>query len=184
MKNLIKKIIGFVAILSISVAAFAQSSAQITSNSKSLVVYYSLTETTAKLAERIANETGASLFRLETKKPYSKGMTTADKESKEDIKNGVHRELVKVPDLSNYDTIFVGTPVWSSDMANPVETWLLQADLKGKTVIPFCTYWGTGNEITLQHIKVLAEERGAKTKNGLSQIHGETADVKSFVKGL
>lgn len=180
MKNLIKKIAVFIAALSISSVAFAQNA----TNSKSLVVYYSLTETTAKLAERIANETGASLFRLETKKPYSKSMTTADKESKEDIKNGVHRELVKIPDLSNYDTIFVGTPVWSSDMANPVETWLLQADLKSKTVIPFCTYWGRGNEITLQHIKVLAEERGAKTKNGLSQIHGETADVKTFVKGL
>lgn len=178
MKSLLKKILILAVALTFSFAAFAQS------KSKSLVVYYSLTETTARLAERIASETGADLFRLETKNPYSKNMTTVDKESKDDKKNNVHRELVNLPDLKKYDTIFVGTPVWSGDMANPVETWLLQADLRGKIVVPFCTYWSTGSDATLSHIAEMAQKDGANTKAGLSQAHGKTADVKSFVKGL
>ncbi len=155
----------------------AAASAKSLSDSKKLVVFYSLTETTAKLANRIASESGADLFRLECKIPYSKNMNECDRESKADIKNGVHRELASVPNLSDYDVIFVGTPVWSDDMANPVETFLLQADLRGKTVVPFCTYWSNGCDSTLRRISELS--KGAKALEGIGQAHAQTADVFS-----
>ena len=160
----------------------AVASSKSLSDSKKLVVYYSLTETTAKLAKRIADESGADLFRLECKVPYSKNMNECDRESKADIKNGVHRELVSIPNLSSYDVIFVGTPVWSDDMANPVETFLLQANLRGKTVVPFCTYWSSGRDSTLRRISDLS--KGAETLDGIGQAHAQTADVSSWLKKI
>ena len=170
-----------------SVFVFKKSEAEMTSakslaDSKKLVVYYSLTETTAKLAKRIADESGADLFRLDCKVPYSKNMNECDRESKADIKNGVHRELASVPNLSSYDVIFVGTPVWSDDMANPVETFLLQADLRGKAVAPFCTYWSSGRDSTLRRISELS--KNAKTLDGIGQAHAQTADVSSWLKKI
>lgn len=165
-----------------SVAAVSEKSPVVSSGSKKLVVYYSLTETTAKLAKRIADETGADLFRLDCKVPYSKNMNECDRESKADIKNRVHRELASVPNLSGCDVVFVGTPVWSDDMANPVETFLLQADLRGKTVVPFCTYWSSGRDSTLRRICDLS--KGAKTLDGIGQAHAQTADVSSWLKKI
>lgn len=165
-----------------SIASASEKSSAVSSISKKLVVYYSLTETTAKLAKRIADETGADLFRLDCKVPYSKNMNECGRESKADIKNGVHRELASVPNLSGYDVVFVGTPVWSDDMANPVETFLLQADLRGKTVVPFCTYWSSGRDSTLKRICDLS--KGAKTLDGIGQAHAQTADVSLWLKKI
>lgn len=165
-----------------SVAAVSEKSSSVSSGSKKLVVYYSLTETTAKLAKRIADEAGADLFRLDCKVPYSKNMNECGRESKADIKNGVHRELASVPNLSGYDVVFVGTPVWSDDMANPVETFLLQADLRGKTVVPFCTYWSSGRDSTLRRICDLS--KGAKTLDGIGQAHAQTADVSTWLRKI
>ena len=165
-----------------SAASASEKSSSVSSGSKKLVVYYSLTETTAKLAKRIADETGADLFRLDCKVPYSKNMNECGRESKADIKNGVHRELASVPNLSGYDVVFVGTPVWSDDMANPVETFLLQADLRGKTVVPFCTYWSSGRDSTLKRICDLS--KGAKTLDGIGQAHAQTADVSTWLKKI
>ena len=165
-----------------SAASASEKSSSVSSGSKKLVVYYSLTETTAKLAKRIADETGADLFRLDCKVPYSKNMNECDRESKADIKNRVHRELASVPNLSGYDVVFVGTPVWSDDMANPVETFLLQADLRGKTVVPFCTYWSSGRDSTLKRICDLS--KGAKTLDGIGQAHAQTADVSTWLKKI
>lgn len=96
----------------------------VSANAKSLVVFYSLTGTTKAMAERIAEETGSDIFELELENPYSTNETTCDKESKSDRKNNIQRKLKAMPDLSKYDTVFIGSPVWSNDLANPVETWI------------------------------------------------------------
>lgn len=149
---------------------------------KKIIVYYSLTETTARLAEKIASETDADLFRLECKVPYSNGMSEAGSQSKSDKENGVHRELLAVPDLSSYDVVFVGTPVWFSGTANPVETWLLSADLQGKKVVPFCTYWSSGKNETLNEIAELSG--GAEILEGIGQAYSQSADVSGWLKKI
>ena len=171
MKNLVKILAAFLMVVTTS-SIYA----------KSLVVYYSLTGTTKELAGRIALETGSDLFELELKKPYSRNMSECDKESKADRLNKVQRELKAQPDLSKYDTVFIGSPVWSNDLANPVETWILQnqKELGSKTVVPFCTWWTGGNEFVLTAIKNLSTSKSVKP--GLSQRHGEKADVKAWIE--
>lgn len=179
-----KKIVLFMCTFFAVACVFAQgiASGKNISSSKKIIVYYSLTETTARLAENIASECGADLFRLECKVPYSTGMGEAGRESKSDKENGVHRELLAVPDLSSYDVVFVGTPVWSSGAANPVETWLLSADLRGKKVVPFCTYWSTGKNETLNEIAKLCA--GAEILEGIGQAHSQSVDVSSWLKKI
>lgn len=149
----------------------------ISANAKSLVFFYSLTGTTKTMAERIAEETGSVIFELQLVNPYSLNGTKCSEESKADKKNNTPRKL-------KYDTIFAGTPVWNDYVANPLETWLLseQKNLAGKTVVPFCTYWSTGNKETLKAIGELSTSK--KVKEGLSQAHGEKADIKSWIKKI
>ena len=85
----------------------------ISANAKSLVVFYSLTGTTKAMAERIAEETGSDIYELQLENPYSLNGTKCSDESKADRKNNTPRKLKAIPDLSKYDTIFAGTPVWN-----------------------------------------------------------------------
>ena len=151
---------------------------------KSLVVYYSLTGTTACLASGIAKETDSDIFELKLINPYSTDGNKCSDESKADKADNVQRQLKAVPDLSQYDTVFIGSPVWSNDIANPVETWLLQNQrfLSSKTVIPFCTYWSTGNKEVLSKIAQLSTSKNIK--EGISQAHGQNADVKEWIKRI
>lgn len=156
----------------------------ISANAKSLVVYYSLTGTTKAMAEQIAEETGSDIFELKLENPYSLNGTKCSDESRADRKNNTPRKLKSVPDISEYDTVFVGSPVWNNYVANPLETWLLseQKNLAGKTLVPFCTYWSTGNKETLKAIGDLSSSK--KLKEGLSQSHGEKADIKNWIKKI
>lgn len=156
----------------------------ISANAKSLVVFYSLTGTTKAMAERIAKETDSDIFELELVNPYSLNGTKCSEESKTDRKNNTPRKIKSVPNLSEYDTIFAGSPVWNDYVANPLETWLLseQKTLAGKTVVPFCTYWSTGNIETLKAIGDLSSSKNVE--EGLSQAHGEKADIKKWIKKI
>lgn len=147
---------------------------------KSLVVYYSCTGTTHELAQRIAAETGSDIFRLELKNPYSLNMSKCGQEAKADEEKGVYRELKAVPDLSKYDLIFAGTPVWSDAVARPVKGFLSSNNFSVKTVVPFITTWSSGMEETMAEIADLT--KGAEHLEGIYQLHGQKADVKAWVK--
>lgn len=85
---------------------------------------------------------------------------------------------------SKYDTVFIGSPVCSNDLANPVETWmnLNQKEISRKTIIPFCTYWSTGKKETLDRIETLCNSKN--TKKGIGQSHGEKIDVKKALSEI
>ena len=105
---------------------------------KVLVVYYSLTGHTKDIAEKIAAKTNADLFEIKTKEPYPTGAklyTTAKKE----IKNKQYPAVEALPNVADYDVIFVGAPVWWYTMAPPLFSVLEQIDFQGKKVVPFST---------------------------------------------
>ena len=105
---------------------------------KVLVVYYSLTGHTKDIAGKIAVKTNADLFEIKTKEPYPTGAklyTTAKKE----IKNKQYPAVEALPNVADYDVIFVGAPVWWYTMAPPLFSVLEQIDFQGKKVVPFST---------------------------------------------
>ena len=101
---------------------------------------------TAIVAEMIAEETGADLFEIlpeEDYYPYTYDELT-DVARQEQNENARPAYQGPVPDLSKYDTVFIGAPVWWGDWPMIMYTFFENEDLSGKTLIPFSTHEGSG----------------------------------------
>ena len=110
-----------------------------------LVIYYSYSGITRRLAEDIALITDGNLRELKPQKPYSFSYNTAVKEARAEIEKGYCPPLLKGAEpIEDTDVIFVGSPNWLKTFAPPVLSFLRSVDLSGKTIIPFCTHGGGG----------------------------------------
>ncbi len=105
---------------------------------KTLIVYYSLTGRTKAIAEIIAENLKGDLFELNTAEALPSGVNL-HLAIKNQIKTKEYPALKALPDLSAYDTVFVGAPVWWYTVATPVLSFLNQIDFQGKKVVPFST---------------------------------------------
>ena len=118
---------------------------------KTLVVYFSATGNTETAANYIAEATGADIFVLEPVEPYtSDDLRWTDENSRvvyeHDNPEARAVELVAstVENWDDYDTVFIGYPIWWGIAAWPVDTFVQANDFTGKTVIPFCTSASSG----------------------------------------
>ena len=112
---------------------------------KSLIVYYSYSGITRRLAEDIALITDGELLELKPQDPYSFSYNTAVKEVRVQIEKGVCPVLMPSDvHVGDFDTVFIGSPNWLKTFAPPVLSFLRATDLSGKTIVPFCTHGGGG----------------------------------------
>lgn len=112
---------------------------------RALVVYYSHSGNTKRIADMIQKKMGADLLEIKPVVPYPVSYDEVVEQAKKEIRAGFVPEIQKTDvDLSKYDTIFVGTPNWWSTIAPPVAAFLKEQDLTGKTVAVFCTHGGGG----------------------------------------
>lgn len=152
---------------------------------KSLIVYFSHSGTTRRLAELIVKETGGDLLELVPEIAYPRDYSTVVAQAKRELQSG-YRPALKTasPDLSAYDMVFVGTPNWWSSPAPPVLTFLEQAGQSGVQIAPFCTHGGGGSG----HIRRDMEKasHGAVLLPELSVYgdSGRTADVQKLLKKI
>ena len=106
------------------------------------------------VAQMIAKQTGGKLFEIKTKKAYptdyDKCKIVAEKEMNENARPELKS---KVKNMSQYDTVYLGYPIWYADMPMAVYSFLESYNWKGKTVIPFCTHEGSGLSGTPESIK-------------------------------
>jgi flavodoxin len=110
---------------------------------KKLIVYYSYTNNTKRIADQIRKATGADICEIETVKPYTGDYNSVVDQGKQEVDHGFKPEIKPLPvNLGDYDTIIIGTPVWWYTYAPAVSTFLSEYDLSGKTVIPFVTNGG------------------------------------------
>ena len=120
-----------------------------TSNgSKTLVVYFSATGTTKGVAEQIASFTGADTYEITAAQPYtSDDLNYNDSDSrttKEQNDKSVRPEISSEKlDLTGYDTIYIGYPIWWGEEPRIMDTFVESYDFSGKTMIPFCTSGGS-----------------------------------------
>ena len=118
---------------------------------KTLVVYFSATGNTERVAEMIAEATGGDLFELEPADPYTdEDLNYNDENSRvsqeyadESLRN-VELVAATMEGFDEYENVFVGYPVWWGIAAWPVNTFIEVNDFTGKTVIPFCTSASSG----------------------------------------
>ena len=117
--------------------------------SKTLVAYFSASGVTKSLATRLANAIGADLHEIQPKSPYtSADLDWLDKKSRSSVEmnNKSFRPEIanKVENMEQYDTIFVGFPIWWYVAPTIVNSFLEQYDLSGKVIVPFATSGGSG----------------------------------------
>ena len=118
------------------------------SNSKILVAYFSATGTTARAAEKLANATGGELYAIVPARPYtSADLDWNDKHSRSSVEmnDPKSRPAIKSKkeDITDYDVVFIGYPIWWNIAPRIVNTFIESHALKGKTVIPFATSGGS-----------------------------------------
>ena len=116
---------------------------------KTLVAYFSATGTTERLAEAIADAVGGDLYRIAPQQPYSSAdLNWNDKRSRSTVEmnDAASRPAIagSVKNMSAYDVVFVGFPIWWYVAPHIINTFLESYDFSGKTIIPFATSGGSG----------------------------------------
>ena len=107
---------------------------------KTLVVYFSQTGKTQELAEKIAGIAGANLLRIQTKKSYEMSYKKTVFTSLKEIFTKARPKLdMEIPDISGYDRILIGAPIWCGCVPNAVYSFLDRIDLSGKKAALFTT---------------------------------------------
>ena len=148
--------------------------------SKALVTYFSASGVTAKLAKRLADGIGADLHEIKPETPY----TSADL----DWRNKSSRSSVEmddrssrppiadmVQDMSQYDVVFVGFPVWWYREPSIIDTFMESYDFSGMTVVPFATSGSSGIGDSGKNMQALAP--GAKVETGKRFNAGESEEA-------
>ena len=157
---------------------------------KTLVVYYSASGNTERVAKDIAEAAGADLFEIVPTEVYTSDdldWTNHDsrvsREHDDESLRDVPLTTTEVPDWDSYDTVFIGYPIWWGIAAWPVDTFVKNNDFTGKTVIPFATSSSSGMG---QSGSLLADmagtgewQEGQRFSSGVS-----SDDVQSWVNGL
>ena len=137
--------------------------------SKALVAYFSASGVTKAVAERLAKGIGADLFEIEPAIPYTRAdLDWAKKNSRSTIEmnDRSSRPAIasKAADMTQYDVVFVGFPVWWYREPSIIDTFMEQYDFSGKTVIPFATSGGSQLGDSAKNMQALA--RGSKVLEG------------------
>ena len=146
------------------------------SNMKSLILYYSYRGNTQRIAERIHSAIGGDIARIDTVVPYTGSYDDVVAQGEREVKQGFLPELKAMDiDLSRYDTIVLGTPVWWYTCAPATRAFLTAHDLSGKTVYPFATNGGWLGR-TLKDVAALC--LGADVKPGLD-VHFDDTTLRT-----
>ncbi len=161
-----------------------------TGGGKTLVVYYSATGNTEAVAGYIAEARNGDLFELEPTEPYSAddlNWTNRDSRVSQEYEDPSLREMeltaATVENWDEYDTVFVGYPIWWGIAAWPVDAFINANDFTGKTVIPFATSSSSGLGESGELLAELAGtgdwQEGQRFRSGVNE-----ADVTEWVNGL
>ncbi len=112
---------------------------------KTIVIFYSLEGSTKLIAEMIAKETDAEILELKPEKEIPKeGFKKFFWGGKSVIFKEKPKLLNPIPDLEQYDTIFIGTPIWASSFVPPVNTLISKVSIKNKKLVFFACHSGGG----------------------------------------
>lgn len=141
----------------------------ISDSSDSLVLYFSATGTTKALAEKIAEATNSDIYEIVPKVPYTSedlNYNSDCRANSEQQDDSARPEFEPVSaNISNYDTVFIGYPIWWGTMPKIINTFLETYDLSGKTIMPFCTSGGSGIEASVSSIRSICPN--ADVKDGM-----------------
>ena len=149
---------------------------------KKLVAYFSASGVTKSAAERLAKAAGADLFEIKPAVPYTRAdldWTNKKSRSSVEMNNPASRPEIaeQISNIEDYDTVFIGFPIWWYVAPTIINTFVESYDLSGKTIVPFATSGSSGLGKTAEVLKPLCPhanwERG-KMLNHVSEQELET----------
>lgn len=177
------------ALFAVSLNAFSQTSKKSNTTAeennaskKSLVVYFSATGTTKRAAEILAKEAGADLFEITPEVAYTNAdldWRNQQSRSSVEMKNLKVRPAIKngkVENISQYDTVFVGFPIWWYTAPTIINTWIEGNDLKGKTIVVFATSGGSSTKKATKDLRETYPEyifKDGGLLNGRSKVEAQ-----------
>ena len=156
--------------------------------SRKLVAYFSASGVTAKVAEKLSEAIGADLYAIEPEVPYTKAdLDWMDKKSRSTIEmnNPASRPAItgKRDNMNDYDTVYVGFPIWWYVAPTIINTFLESYDLTDKTIIPFAT--SGGSDMGKTNEKLLPSCKGARLLEGkVFKASVSGADLAKWAEGL
>lgn len=121
---------------------------------KTLILYYSLTGTTESVAQELQKALKADMEAIELENPYEGSYEEVVKQVGKEREAGELPKLLPLKaDLSKYDTIFLGYPIWYGTYARPIAALVEQYDFKDKQIVTFCTFGSGGLEAAIEDMK-------------------------------
>ncbi len=157
---------------------------QAESEPKMLVLYYSQTGVTAKVAQEIAQNLGIEAVSFDVTPPYDGSYEETIERCRKEMETDSLSNLVPLTvDVSDYDIIFLGYPIWFGTYARPVMSLLEETDFEGKTIIPFCTFGSGGLESSVSELRAACPEAEVYDGFGIrsARIDKAPAEVKMFL---
>ena len=154
-------------------------------NRKIPVAYFSWGGTTQYLAENIAEQTGGTLFRIETATRFPTDYNECTEVAREVLDIGTRPELgTSVENFDEYDVVFVGCPVWWHTAPMAIWSFLESSeyDFTDKIIVPFCTYSATYREETLAKIVELTP--GSVHLQGFGTVGRNTEGVENWLRTI
>lgn len=154
-----------------------------------LVVYFSATGNTRPLAEYAAAYLNADLFELTAAQPYTDAdLNYNDNKSRTALEMGddtVRPEIAELPEsLEQYDTIFLGYPIWWGEAPRIINTFLESFDFSGKTIVPFCTSASSGMGSSARNLQSLYGENTNWLEGRRFAIGTDEAAITAWIDGL
>ena len=144
---------------------------------RSLVAYFSYTGNTAEVAAQIADYTGGTLAEIQRAQPYDDVNT----EGEEELNSNARPEItVDLDSIDEYETVFIGYPIWWDEAPMVISTFLESYDFSGKTIVPFCTSASDSIDNSLHIFNELAPD--AEIAEGLTA--NNNADIEPWLNRL
>ena len=142
-----------------------------------LIAYFSHTGNTEEVARQIADLTGGTLAEIQRAEEYD----DLQEEAEAEILGGVHPEItVSIDNVADFDTVFVGYPIWWDEAPAMIATFLDSYDFSGKTLVPFCTSSSDSIDHSLHIFSELCPD--AVIAEGLTANNAE--DIEPWLQGL
>ncbi len=178
-----KKILSMMAIVLAIVGCTSQNKNE-EKMKKSLVIYYSQTGATQQVAQEFAQLLDADTLRIEVQQPYNGTYEeTIDRCLKEKESNELPTLEVLNIDLTQYETIFLGYPIWFGTYAPPIATLVKENDFAGKKIVPFCTFGSGGLGASINNLKAALPKAEICPGYGVrnARLAKAPAEVKRFL---
>lgn len=152
---------------------------------KVLVLYYSQSANTRAVAQELAKKLNADIEEVEAVRPYDGDFNATIARFQQEREQGIKPEVKPIKaDLSQYDTIFLGYPIWFGTIATPMGAFLDSADLSGKKIVPFCTFGSGGLDTSIRDLKEKLPDAEILPGYGVraARMKAMPAEVDEFLK--